>query len=96
MLSSSMRSPSSSSATRGQHVGREDLAEADVVEDQAPGLADRLAGAEERLRREHEPVLVDVVLGEAEAARDHAAHVELVRLHVDEAGEALRRGRPVA
>ena len=77
----------------GLHVGGQDLAEADVVEDQAPRLAHRLAAAEQRAGRARAR-LVDVVLGEAEAAGHHAAHVELVGLHVDEAGERARHGTP--
>ena len=43
--------------------------------------------AVERPRREDEAVLVDVRLRDAEAGRDDAAHVQLVRLHVHEADE---------
>ena len=70
------------------HVGEEDLAEAHVVEDQAPGLAHGLAGAEQGARRQHEAVLVDGALGAAEAAGHRAAHVQLVGLEVGE-GEDL-------
>lgn len=71
------------------HVGEEDRPEADVVEDQAPRLRDRLAALDERPRREDEPVLVHVLLRQAEAAGDDAAHVELVGLEVDEGDELV-------